>query len=121
MKTIYLFASIMMPILCLAQDDGFCICMLNQPAYSAEQDQTYTAGNEFNEFLSPQILTEDASEDYLFMIFEEDANTVKDEDLEEVSEVASDRVLVKKKKKRHYLHWNAHKKPKKYKGKCPFF
>ena len=57
MKTIFIFLLLSVANLCFAQDDDFCICMLDQPAYNAALDDTFANTGEFTNLLFPQSST----------------------------------------------------------------
>ena len=129
MKTIPTYFFLLLSVSVIAQDDDdFCICMLDQPAYEASLDNgNLDTENEFSKLFSPQI--NQTSEDTQPLIFlQEDIDDTYEDELEDdeiLEEVKakrpSSRKRIKTKKKARVPKWNPNKKPKKYKGQCPFF
>lgn len=128
MKTIPVFLFLLFSVCVIGQDDDFCICMLDQPAYEASlDDSNVNTENEFSKLFSPQVNMPSKDSSPLIFLQEEDGND-KDDFLEEEKESEtvkakrfSSKKRIKSKNKARIPKWNAHKKPKKYKGKCPFF
>ena len=129
MKIFLAFLMLCCTITIIAQDDDFCICMLDQPAYEASTDNSnLTVENPYAELFTPQ-LTLEPSEDSrpLMLLLEEDIDDREDLDEEEQeleaikSKRPASRKRIKTKNKARVPRWNPKKKPKKYKGQCPFF
>lgn len=125
MKTNLLLFLLFISFIAYTQDDDFCICMLDQPAYNPALDQTLTAGNDFNEYLTPSTSENNPNEQLLFMMVSEeqveDALDLEEDLLDTETFFPPEGAKIKKRKRHRIPRWNAHKKNKKYKGKCPFF
>ena len=122
MKTTFALLLLGFSCLCVAQDDDYCICMLDQPAYDAALGDSFASTNEFTNLLFPQPTT-NPTQSLVLLQQEEVENELEEEmDIIEADENRSpDKNFIKKKKKKRIPNWNAHKRPKKYRGKCPFF
>ncbi len=123
MKTCLLLFSVFFASFVYAQDDDWCICMLDQPPYEASLDN----GVQMDDNPFSNLFEQTSEDESKPLIFLEEYEPVEDfvDDEKELDELEPDlersKSALRKKKKYRIPRWNAHKKPKKYKGKCPFF
>lgn len=98
--------------------------MLDQPPYEASLDNSFASTGEYANLFVPQQIQErsDDSDLLIFIVTEEPIPAQEENDsVDEQIPSFPDKTNLKKRKKMRIPHWNAHKQPKKYKGKCPFF